>query len=111
MKSVENSVARFAPGDRVRVLELAKAGHIRTPFYVRHRTGDVVQLCGHFLNPEDLSVGRTSGPVVALYRVKFRMRDLWPEYGRNPDDALSIEIYDHWLAAADAVSPPPVITH
>lgn len=98
----ECSVARFSPGDRVSVLELGKAGHIRTPFYVRHKTGDVVQVCGHFLNPEDLSLGRTGGPVVAVYRVRFRMQHLWAEYRRNPDDALFIEIYDHWLAPAAA---------
>lgn len=100
----ERSVARFLPGDRVTVLELNKAGHIRTPYYVRQKTGEVVQVCGHFLNPEDLSVGRTNGPVVALYRVKFAMQQLWQEYRRNADDALVIEIYDHWLAPA-AVEP------
>ena len=106
----EYSVARFAPGDRVSVLELNKAGHIRTPYYVRHKTGDVVQLCGHFLNPEDLSVGRTSGPVVAVYRVKFLMQHLWPEYRRNAADALFVEIYDHWLAPA-TVTPVKEIQH
>lgn len=105
MASPKLSVARFAIGERVTVLELGKAGHIRTPYYIRHKTGEVVQLCGHFLNPEDLSVGRTSGPVVALYRVQFRMDELWPGYQRNPDDALLIEVYDHWLARAGAVQP------
>lgn len=94
----ERSIARFAPGDHVRVLELNKAGHVRTPHYVRHKTGDVVQLCGYFLNPEDLSLGHTDGPVVALYRVRFLMKHLWPEYQRNADDVLFIEVYDHWLS-------------
>jgi nitrile hydratase len=97
---VERSIARFAPGDRVSVLELNKAGHVRTPYYIRQKTGHVVQLCGHFLNPEDLSVGNTHGPVVALYRVRFLMMDLWPEYQRKSDDALIIEVYDHWLRPA-----------
>lgn len=100
----EPSVARFSPGDQVTVLELGKAGHIRTPHYVRHHSGEVVQFCGHFLNPEDLSVGRTAGPVVPLYRVRFRMSDLWPGYSRHSDDALYIEIYDHWLAPAGSAS-------
>lgn len=96
----EPHAARFAPGDRVTVLDLGKPGHVRTPYYVRRRTGTVVQLCGHFLNPEELSVGRTAGPVIPLYRVSFPMRELWPDYDRDPDDAVSIEIYDHWLAPA-----------
>ncbi len=91
---------RFKVGDRVEVLELNKAGHIRTPFYVRHKTGVVVQDCGLFLNPEDLAVGITSGPVVKLYRVEFKQRDLWPGYQGPADDTLCIEIYDHWLEAA-----------
>lgn len=63
---LERRVARFSPGDRVQGVELDKAGHIRIPFYVRHKTGDVIQLCDHFLNPEDLSIGHTSGPVIPL---------------------------------------------
>jgi hypothetical protein len=91
---------RFKVGDRVTVLELNKAGHIRTPFYVRHKTGVVIQDCGLFLNPEDLAIGITSGPVVKLYRVQFRQHDLWPDYKGGPQDTLCIEIYDHWLEAA-----------
>lgn len=94
-------VPRFDLGDRVRVVDLAKAGHVRTPDYVLGRTGTVVQRCGMFLNPEELSIGITRGPVVALYRVRFAMRDLWPEPPRHADDALCIEIYDHWLEQAE----------
>lgn len=104
MRPDERSVARFYVGDRVTVLELTKPGHIRTPHYVRHKQGEVVQFCGHFLNPEELSVGRTAGPVVPLYRVRFRMTDLWPDYSRHADDALFIEVYDHWLARDDALT-------
>lgn len=100
--TAEAVVARFAPGDAVRVLSLGKPGHVRTPHYILHKRGEVVQFCGFFLNPEDLSVGRTAGPVVPLYRVRFSMADLWPEYRRHPQDALMIEIYDHWLAPAAA---------
>lgn len=98
----ERIVARFVLGDHVTVLDLGKAGHIRTPRYIRHKTGEVVQCCGNFLNPEDLSVGRTDGPVVPLYRLRFPMAELWPEYSRNAEDALVIEVYDHWLALAGA---------
>lgn len=95
---------RFGPGDVVDVLDLPTPGHVRTPRYVRCRRGEVVQFCGCFLNPEQLSVGDTSGPAVPLYRVRFRMKDLWPEHQGDAADSLCIEIYDHWLAAA--TSPP-----
>jgi nitrile hydratase beta subunit-like protein len=95
--------ARFRAGDRVRVLHLGKAGHIRTPFYVRGMTGEIFEDCGCFLNPEDLSVGNTGGPVVPLYRVRFRLSELWPDYRGSNRDFLSIEIYDHWLESAHKV--------
>jgi nitrile hydratase subunit beta len=92
--------ARFGVGNQVRVLHLGKTGHIRTPFYVRGKVGTVTQMCGYFLNPEDLAIGITSGPVVPLYRVTFRQTDLWEDYNGPAIDTLCIEIYDHWLAAA-----------
>lgn len=94
--------ARFVVGASVEVLDLGKAGHVRIPFYVRHKVGRVVQLCGCYLNPEDLAVGLTAGPVIPLYRVEFRQRDLWPDYTGPEDDHLVTEIYDHWLAPAQA---------
>ena len=93
---------RFDEGDRVTVLHLGKSGHIRTPFYIRGCTGTIVHRCGAFLNPEDLSVGNVAGPVVPLYRVGFSMNDIWPDYAEHSRDALYIEIYYHWLAAAAA---------
>ncbi len=91
---------RFAKGDRVRVVNLAKPGHVRTPDYILGKEGHIIQVCGLFLNPEDLSIGITQGPVVALYRVEFLMCDVWGDDVRHPNDTLSIEIYDHWLEKA-----------
>lgn len=93
--------ARFAVGDPVRVLNLDRSGHVRTPFYIRNKVGTIVQLCGVFLNPEDLAVGKTAGPAVPLYRVAFLQHALWPEYLGSRSDRLCIEIYDHWLERAD----------
>jgi nitrile hydratase subunit beta len=98
--SLRNMKPRFDCGDRVLVLELGKSGHIRTPFYIRGRVGTIMHRCGAFLNPEDLSIGIVSGPVVPLYRVGFLLRELWTDYRGNPADMLCIEIYDHWLAMA-----------
>jgi nitrile hydratase subunit beta len=101
----ESVAARFTPGDQVKVLSLGTPGHIRTPHYILGQVGEVVQYCGMFLNPEDLSVGRTGGRVVPLYRVQFPMAALWPGYSRHPQDVLVIEIYDHWLAPVSATAP------
>lgn len=91
-------MTRFNVGQKVRVLELNKEGHIRTPHYIRRKTGTVIQYCGSFLNPEDLAQGNTAGPIVENYRVEFRQKDLWPDYDGPEKDSLVIEIYHHWLA-------------
>lgn len=87
----------FRPGQKVRVRDLRKTGHVRTPAYVRGKTGTVVQWVGSFLNPEDLAYGRTSGPAVHNYRIAFAQDDLWPDYAGSKADRLYIEIYEHWL--------------
>ena len=89
---------RFQISDRVTVLDLQKSGHVRIPVYVRGKTGEVVQYCGRYLNPEDLAVGNTSGPAIDLYRVAFNQHDLWPPDENRAGDLLIIEVYDHWLA-------------
>lgn len=98
MTAAEPLRSRFRVGDRVRVLHLGKTGHVRIPFYVRGKLGEVVQYCGRYLNPEDLAVGRTDRPTIDLYRVKFAQRDLWPADSMPAQDSLVIEIYGHWLA-------------
>lgn len=88
---------RFAVGDRVRVRATYPLGHIRTPFYVRGRSGVIERLCGVFGNPEELAQMRSGEPRQPLYRVRFLQRDLWPDYAGSPDDVVEVEIYQHWL--------------
>lgn len=91
---------RFSLGDTVEVLDLKKDGHVRIPFYIRGKLGTIVQYCGRYLNPEDLAVGKTSGPAIDLYRIEFKQTDLWDKPEHPAHDRLVIEIYDHWLKAA-----------
>ena len=91
---------RFKPGDMVRVMHLGKLGHVRIPFYVRGKCGEIIHYCGSYLNPEDLAIGVTSGPVQDLYRVKFNNAELWPDDNQSLGFILTIEIYDHWLEPA-----------
>ena len=93
---------RFRKGDWVKVKHLGKSGHVRIPFYVRGKRGEIVNFCGRYLNPEDLAVGNTAGPAIDLYRVKFAQGDLWPDEGIPEHDHLVIEIYDHWLSSAES---------
>ena len=45
--------ARFAPGDRVRVLRRFPPGHVRTPWYCRGKYGEVERICGRFAIPSN----------------------------------------------------------
>jgi nitrile hydratase len=84
----------------VRILDLGKAGHVRTPVYVRGRCGTIERFCGLFENPEERAYGREGAGRIPLYRVHLTQRDLWPDYAGPAHDTLEIEIYDHWLAPA-----------
>ena len=91
---------RFKPGDRVKVLKAYPPGHIRTPFYVRGLVGEVERVCGSFANPEELALMRSGLPPRPLYRVRFRQKDVWPDYAGSANDVLEVEIFEHWLDAA-----------
>ena len=34
-------------------------------------------------------------------RVRFRQREVWPDYAGRTDDTIEIEIYQHWLEPED----------
>ena len=89
------------PGEAVRVRydwpETRHPCHIRTPHYLRGRSGTVVRYLGSFPNPEDLAFARPAAEV-ALYHVAFAQPPIWGE-GRAGDELVA-EIFDHWLEAA-----------
>jgi nitrile hydratase len=92
--------ALFAANDRVRVRTAFPPGHVRTPFYVRGKTGVVERVLGPFRNPEELAYGRRSEPAQMLYRVRFLQREVWSDYAGPPNDTVDVEIYQHWLEPA-----------
>ena len=89
---------RYARGNRVRVMDRVHSGHMRTPAYVRGKAGEVIRVVGPMLNPEQLAYGYSGVPGKMLYRVRFRQKDLWPDYAGSQRDTLEIELYEHWLA-------------
>jgi nitrile hydratase len=90
----------FEAGERVRVRKAAPPGHLRTPFYIRGHAGIIERLCGMFPNPEELAQMRDGLPAKPLYRVRFRQKDVWPDYEGSASDVLEIEIFQHWLEKA-----------
>jgi nitrile hydratase len=91
---------RFNVGERVRVKAAEPPGHRRTPHYVRGKRGVIERVCGAFPNPEELAYGFDGEPKRVLYRVRFRQRELWPDYAGSDGDHLELEIYEHWLERA-----------
>ena len=92
--------ARFAPGERVNVRRTYPPGHIRTPFYIRGRSGTVERICGDFRNPEELAYARSGLPKQPLYRIRFCQAEIWPGYAGPAADTIDVEIYEHWLEPA-----------
>jgi nitrile hydratase len=71
-------------------------GHVRTPYYLRGKTGVVERVLGPFPNPENLAYS-VAAPELALLRVNFTMREVWGPEAEKPDDTIEAEIYAHWL--------------
>jgi len=87
----------FEVGDRVRVRRMFPLGHVRTPWYIRGRSGIIERICGAYPNPEELAYRRGGLPAQPLYRVRFLQRDVWPDYRGSSKDTVDLEIYQHWL--------------
>lgn len=96
---MNSTVGRFKPGDPVRVKTDDRPGHIRTPFYIRGKTGRVERVYGEFLNPESLGHGGDGLPKKPLYLVAFSQSEVWEQYQPAGDKVL-VDIYEHWLEPA-----------
>lgn len=84
------------PGQAVRVRAWDPPGHVRTPHYLRGKSGVIERRLGPFANPEALAY-RQPAPALPLYRVRFTMAEVWGLGAERPDDTLDAEIYAHWL--------------
>lgn len=98
-------MSRFSVGEPVRVRRAFPPGHVRTPHYVRGKRGVVAAVVGEFGNPEELAYGRFGAPRLAVYRVRFRQRELWPDYGGGANDTAAVDVYANWLEPAERSAP------
>lgn len=90
----------LSPGTTVRIKHMSPPGHIRTPHYLRGKTGRIERVLGPFRNPEQLAYDLTPAEHL-LYRVRFDMAELWPA-PEAQSDTLDAEIYAHWIEQPDA---------
>jgi len=98
-QGVSEQTGRFKPGDQVTVRFEDRPGHIRTPWYIRGKTGWIECVHGDFLNPETLAFGRDGLPKRTLYLVAFNQADVWGKSASSKDKVL-VDIYEHWLTPA-----------
>lgn len=87
----------LAVGETVTVRAAFPPGHTRAPTYIRGRRGIVDSVMGRYPNPEELAYGRSGTPALALYRVRFRQRDLWTDYRGGAGDTVVVDVYANWL--------------
>lgn len=92
----------YAVGETVRLAAMNPPGHVRTPWYLRGRTGVIERDLGLTHDPEALAYGETGEAQIRLYRVRFDMAEVWGESAERAADTLDAEIFETWLEAADA---------
>jgi nitrile hydratase subunit beta len=94
-----NAVTRrtYAPGERVRVLELFVLGHVRMPAYIRGKTGVVVQVSPAYPFP-DAHAHSVVAADEPTYDVRFASRDLWPDAAENT--AVHVGVFESYLEPA-----------
>ena len=97
MTQTESINPQFRVGDRVKVRAAYPIGHVRTPYYIRGKSGVIERICGAYANPEELAYARPGLPKQPLYRVRFRQAEVWQGYAGKDDDTVDLEIYQHWL--------------
>jgi nitrile hydratase subunit beta len=89
----------FTIGERVHVRAMFGPGHLRTPYYIRGKTGVIERVLDAFPNPELAAYGK-DGPKQRLYRVRFAQKEVWPDYIGPAADTVDVELYEHWLEPA-----------
>jgi nitrile hydratase len=90
----------IAVGARVRVAaRYPRTGHVRTPYYLRGKRGEVIRYFGVFFDPTALAAGCAHPPACRLYQVLFDYKEVWGRGGPEPSPATRIvaDLYDNWL--------------
>ena len=77
-----------------------KRVHIRTPHYLRGRSGVVERVFDAYPNPEGLAFGQPGLPAQPLYQVCFAQAPLWST--GSAADTLVADLYEHWLEPEEA---------
>ena len=91
---------RFFIGQIVRIADRTPEVHHRVPNYAKGHLGVIERICKEHGRPETFIRG-DGAPMTRLYRVRIPQVHLWDDYAGNENDCLDIEIFEHWLEAAE----------
>jgi len=89
------AAAAFRPGQRVRVRRMRPEGHTRCPRYVRGAIGTIERVHGDDALADAVARGE-SGPVEAVYAVRFRSDDLFGPREEPPYRVL-VDLWESYL--------------
>ena len=96
----EAGFAKFKVGDRVRIKDLPDLFYSRCQVYTRGAVGVVIVVVYESPAPEDEAWDNTDKSEW-FYCVKFRQKDLWPEYPDTyANDTVETEFCERWLEKA-----------
>lgn len=98
MKASKENTGRFKVGDKVRVKDMPYMFYTRTQMFTRGVVGTIAALTYKDLIPEEEAFN-VDGEIEQFYIVRFRQKDLWPEYAFD-NDTLQTESPDRWLEPA-----------
>ena len=86
---------RFKVGDRVRLRNMPYFFYTRSQMWARGVVGTIAAVTYPDLIPEDEAFN-VDGRVEQFYIVRFRQKDLWPEYPFD-NDTVQTESPERWL--------------
>ncbi len=99
---VSHTPHRFHAGDRVRTRDIMPVGHNRLPRYARAKIGMIEVELGSFIFADSHAASDNENPQ-QLYTVSFSARDLWGAEAENPNDTVTLDLWDGYL---DPVTAP-----
>lgn len=89
---------RFKVGDRVQVRNMPYFFYTRSQMWARGVVGTIAAVTYPDLIPEEEAFN-VDGRVEQYYIVRFRQKDLWPEYPFD-NDTVQTESSERWLESA-----------